>query len=309
MKKNSVFVVAAIAVLSFALAFPARGRAQSLTAASTPPAAGGFGRIDTDNGIQASRINLLSVPEKGIAGAGGEDGYGDRAIIICWHTFLSAKSVPTDFSLAELESQLDSIFELGYRFIDLRDALAGRISGKLNVVATIDDGHRTVPAAVEKVFAPRGIKPALFLYPAIIGTTDFAMKDAEVEKMIALGCWTGSHGYHHLFINDDLYRASRADFNKEIFKSKLKTEELTKRPALCIAYPYGAVSAITKSEAKRAGYCYGLSVRDGFIYADPRLNDEFELPRFVVTRQNWPELLALLRRNAAAQATAVPDGN
>lgn len=310
---------ACAAALGLTLAFAAGVRAQSMSAASTPPAAGGFGRIDVDGGIEATEIELIALPQSVAAApgqaamessgsvwngraalaAGASASLADRALIICWHTFLGVKNVPTDFSNDELARQLDSILELGYHFIDLRDALAGRFSGKLNVVATIDDGHRTVPFAVEKIFLPRGIRPALFLYPAVIGTTDFSMKDSDVARLETLGCWTGSHGYHHLFITEELYRTDRQNFDKEIFKSRLKTAELTGEPVLCIAYPYGALSAVTKQEVKRAGYSYGLSVRDGFIYADPRLNDEFELPRFVVTRDNWAGLIALLRRNAA----------
>lgn len=223
---------------------------------------------------------------------------GDRALLLCWHSFLGVPSVPTDFSLPELSAQLDALGALGYRFVDLEEALSGRLEGRLNLVATIDDGHRTVAQAVEKVFLPRGIRPTLFIYPAIIGTTDFAMGDAAVDRLEGEGCWIGAHGYHHLFVTEELYRNDRADFDKEIYKAKAKTEELSRLPVLAFAYPYGALSPVTKTELDKAGYAFGVSVKDGFLYADPALNDELELPRLVVTRENWPSILALLERNA-----------
>jgi len=231
--------------------------------------------------------------------------FRNRALLLCWHTFIGVSSVSTDFPVSELASQVDAISALGYRFVDLQDALSGRLEGALNVVATIDDGHRTVPLAMEKVFLPRGIRPALFVYPAIIGTTSFAMGDAAVQRLEGEGCWIGAHGYHHLYVTEELYKSDRADFDKEIYKAKIKTEELSGLPALAFAYPFGAFSPVTKAELERAGYAFGIcafgEVQDGFVYADSGLNDEYELPRLVVTRENWPSILALLKRNAQAQ--------
>lgn len=228
--------------------------------------------------------------------------FGDRAIVLCWHTFIGVSSVATDFPVSTLASQVDAIRALGYRFVDLEDALSGRLEGALNVVATIDDGHRTVPLAMEKVFLPRGIRPTLFIYPAIIGTTSFAMGDAAVQRLEGEGCWIGAHGYHHLYVTEELYKSDRADFDKEIYKAKAKTEELSRLPVLAYAYPFGAFSPVTKAELERAGYAFGLcafgEVQNGFVYADAGLNDEFELPRLVVTKENWPSILALLERNA-----------
>ncbi len=224
--------------------------------------------------------------------------FRDRALVLCWHTFLGASSVDTDFSKVEVAAQLDALQALGYRFVDLEDALAGRIEGHLNLVATMDDGHRSVPSGVEGVFLPRGIRPALFIYPAIIGSIPSAMDDEGLRRLQAEGLMVGAHGYHHLFVTEDLYKSSRADFEKEIFKAKDKTEALSRLPVLIYAYPYGAYSPITITEVARAGYAWGLAVRPGFVYAEPSLNQPYELPRLVVTRANWKDIYALLERNA-----------
>lgn len=221
-----------------------------------------------------------------------------RALILCWHTFLGASSVDTDFSKAEVAAQLDALQALGYRFVDLEDALAGRISGPLNLVATMDDGHRSVPSGVEGVFLPRGIRPALFIYPAIIGSIPSAMDDEDLHRLQAQGLLVGAHGYHHLFVTEELYKSDRVAFEKEIYKAKDKTEALSRLPVLIYAYPYGAYSPITVTEVVRAGYAWGLAVRPGFVYAEPRLNLDYELPRLVVTRANWKDIYALLERNA-----------
>jgi peptidoglycan/xylan/chitin deacetylase (PgdA/CDA1 family) len=225
--------------------------------------------------------------------------FEDRAFILCWHTFLGKESIPTDFSLAEFAAQIDRLRSLGYRFVTMEDLIFGRVRGSLNLVVTIDDGNHSVPAAYEEVLAPRGIVPAIFIYPAVIGTTFFAMKDSGVRELRDAGCIVGAHGYHHLFINQYLYDHDRALFNEEVFKSKVKVEAITGLPVYIFAYPYGAYSDITIRELKVAGFRFAFAVRRGFVYADSRLNSRYELPRTVVRRDQWADLLAFLERNAA----------
>jgi peptidoglycan/xylan/chitin deacetylase (PgdA/CDA1 family) len=231
----------------------------------------------------------------------------NRAFILCWHSFLGKDSLNTDFSLDELAAQLDALKALGYRFIDLDDALFGRIEGSRNLVATIDDGHRTISAAYEKVFAPRGIKPALLVYPAVIGASPYFMKDADLKTLADSGCSVGSHGYYHLYVTEKLYRSDRASFDKEIFKAKTSVETLTGLPSFVYAYPFGALDRITKLEVARAGYAFALAVKPGFVYADSRLNDRYELPRTVVLRDRWDGLIAFLARNVGTSKVVGPE--
>lgn len=228
----------------------------------------------------------------------------DRAFLLCWHTFLGKPDIPTDFSIDELSRQVDALLGLGYRFISLEDLLFGRFEGRMNLVATMDDGHRTVPAACAKVFAARGIVPAVFVYPAVIGATSYSMDAAQLRSLRDAGCLVGAHGYYHLFVTEALYRSDRAAFEKEIFTAKSRVESMSELPAYAYAYPFGALSPVTKREVARAGYAFGIAVKPGFVYADPRLNDPYELPRSVVTRDNWDALLAFLARNASGKGEA-----
>ncbi|MDP3178888.1 MAG: polysaccharide deacetylase family protein, partial [Spirochaetaceae bacterium] len=215
----------------------------------------------------------------------------------------------TDFSLAELAAQVDSLLALGYRFICLEDLLFGRFSGGKNIVATIDDGHRTVSDAVSKVFAARGIAPALFVFPGVIGKSEQYLDSTRLAVLRDEGSPLGSHGYYHLYLTETLYKRERAVFDKEVFTSKTKVEELTGLPAYAFAYPFGTISEVTKREVARAGYAFGLAVKPGFVYADARLNDPYDLPRTVVTRAAWKETFALLERNARTATEASPGGN
>jgi peptidoglycan/xylan/chitin deacetylase (PgdA/CDA1 family) len=233
--------------------------------------------------------------------------FSDRAFILCWHSFLGKKSLETDFALDELASQLDELKALGYHFIGLDDALFGRIEGSRNLVATIDDGHRTIAWAYEKVFASRGIKPALLVYPAVIGASPYFLKTEALQALVAAGCAVGSHGYYHLFVTEKLYKSDKAAFEKEIFTSKARVEAITGMPSYFYAYPFGAFDQITKDEVARAGFEFALAVKPGFIFADARLNDRYELPRTVVLRKGWADLVAFLARNAGSSTIAGPE--
>jgi peptidoglycan/xylan/chitin deacetylase (PgdA/CDA1 family) len=222
----------------------------------------------------------------------------DRAIVLCWHTFLGDKTLDTDFSIEELAAQLDSLAALGYRFIGLDDALFGRIEGSLNLVATIDDGHRTIPEAVSKVFSARGIRPSLLVYPAVIGSSQYFMKVDEVRDLCDEGSLVGAHGFYHLFLGPELRKENPPSYNKEIFKAKDAVEAMSGRPVYIYAYPFGAFDSIAKGDVAKAGYAFGLAVAQGFVYKDSRLNDPYELPRTVVQRDEWLTLYAFLKRNA-----------
>jgi len=231
----------------------------------------------------------------------------DRAFILCWHSFLGKNSLNTDFSLDELAAQLDALKALGYRFINLDDALFGRIEGCRNLVVTIDDGHRSIAWAYEKVFAERGIKPGLLVYPAVIEASPYFLKSAALRALVDSGCVVGSHGYYHLFVTEKLYKSDKAAFEKEIFKAKTSVEALTGLPSYIYCYPFGAFDQITKEEVARAGYEFALAVKPGFVYADARLNDRYELPRTVVLRDSWEKLVAFLARNVGTSKVAGPE--
>jgi peptidoglycan/xylan/chitin deacetylase (PgdA/CDA1 family) len=222
----------------------------------------------------------------------------DRAFVLCWHTFLGEKTLDTDFSTDELAAQLDALAALGYRFIGLDDALFGRIEGGLNLVATIDDGHRTISAAVSKVFASRGIRPSLLIYPAVIGSSQYFMKSEDIRELSGEGYPVGAHGFYHLYLGPELRKENPPSYKKEIFKAKDAVEAISGRPVFIYAYPFGTFDAIAKGDVARAGYAFGLAVMPGFIYKESRLNDPYELPRTVVQRDEWAALYAFLKRNA-----------
>jgi len=267
-------------------------------------------RMDDRGFLSASALSgLEGVP---VAGKAEKDyrvsDLGNRALVLCWHTFLGKEQFDTDFTLTEFAAQLDAIRALGYSFPTVDDFLAGRIRGGRNVIVTIDDGNHSIPAAIDKVLSPRGIVPTLFVYPAVLGTTDFSITDTELAALVARGIPAGAHGYHHLRVTEALYRESPKEFMQEIYKAKDRAEALSRSPILAYAYPYGALSPRTVAEVDKAGYAAGFAVGPGFVFANKDLDRLYELPRLVVLRSAWKDIYALLQRNAAEDGSATGGG-
>jgi peptidoglycan/xylan/chitin deacetylase (PgdA/CDA1 family) len=181
-----------------------------------------------------------------------------------------------------------NIRSLGYRFVTWDDILAGRAEGVSNVLITIDDGNGSIVPADKAVFAPMGIRPVLFIYPAIVTRVWYALKWQEISNLQAEGCAIGTHGYNHLYVNQALYTNDRASFNREIYFSKKDMEKHMATNIDLFGYPFGAYSAVTLDNLRKAGYRYAMTIDHGDIRLPLTNNkDMLLLPRWMVTKSEW----------------------
>jgi peptidoglycan/xylan/chitin deacetylase (PgdA/CDA1 family) len=212
----------------------------------------------------------------------------NSVIALCYHTFLGKEKISTDFSIPEFSNQMTSIRSLGYKFVTWDDILADRVEGVSNVLITIDDGNASVVNADKAVLAPMGIRPVLFIYPAIITRIWYAMKWQDVSNFVAEGCDLGVHGYNHLYVNQKLYDSDRASFNREIYFAKKDFEKHMATNLDLYGYPFGAYSAITLEHLRKAGYRYAMTIDHGDIQL-PLTNNKnpLLLPRWMVTKGEW----------------------
>ena len=102
--------------------------------------------------------------------------------VLCYHSFQGRK---TDYDVApeEFHKQMKEIRDLGYTFVRTEDVLSGRVSGDRNVWLTIDDGNESVQTVYDRTLKKFGIKPLLFIYPAIIGRVPYALKYKQLEAL------------------------------------------------------------------------------------------------------------------------------
>ena len=229
-----------------------------------------------------------------------------EVFVLCYHTFLDKKKVDTDISPADFERHLSEIESIGYRFVSMEDIYLNRISGKKNILLTIDDGNHSIKNIYESILIKKGIKPVLFISPAIIGKVKYALKSEDLKQYQDSGATLGGHGYYHMYVNEKLYNDDRSTFNREIYYSKKWLDEVSGRETRIYAYPFGVFSPVTKEHLIKAGFRASFSLRRGYMKVPIYMNDDlFDLPRWMVTKRSWPEIISKLKRDA----NCIPENN
>ncbi len=219
-------------------------------------------------------------------------------IILDYHTFLGSGKSSIDYTEQELADQLDQIRAMGYSFVSLDDAIAGRIEGKANIVITIDDGNHSIYPAFKRVFEPRGIKPYLFVYPAIVlGHVRYALTPDKLRALSQAGCGIGAHGYHHNPVTDKAWARNPADFMAEIERPGPALARILGTAPTMFAYPFGVYSSRAETALAAAGYTWAFAADDkvrSVLFDDPSL-DHFAVPRTITYRYGRRNLMKALR--------------
>lgn len=226
-------------------------------------------------------------------------------IILCYHTFLGTHTSSLDFSPAEMAADMNKIAALGYRFVTLEDAIAGKVEGSGNVVITIDDGNHSIYQAYRDVFEPRGIKPELFVYPAIISHRKFAATWEQLKEMEQAGCGIGAHGFYHEYLSPIAFERNEKKCLIEIDRPAAMLEKhLGVRPLL-FAYPFGEGSPRAEAALKQAGYTWAFlgDTKVVPVRLDSPTLDRYAVPRTIVYRWSFPDVFRALRKHLEATET------
>ena len=241
--------------------------------------------------IRLTLLVLVLIPALAAAAAG-------QVVILDYHTFLGNGTSSLDYTLADLAAQLDHIAALGYRIVDLDDAIAGRIEGKANVVITIDDGNRSDYAAYENVFKVRGIKPELFIYPFIIGRNKHALTPEQLKELASDGCGVGAHGFYHEYMTAKAYAHDPNKVMIEVTRPAPALQRLVGGRPILFAYPFGFGCQPVEDALRDAGYQWAFTASDkvsAVDFSDPGL-DHFNVPRTIVYHWNRANIFKFLEQ-------------
>ncbi|MCX8123647.1 MAG: polysaccharide deacetylase family protein [Spirochaetes bacterium] len=208
----------------------------------------------------------------------------NKVYVLVYHTFMG-KKVKYDISLDEFRNQMIELKTNGFTFVTFNDIKQGKIQGDKNICITIDDGHKTVLDAYYSVLKPLGIKPMLGINTFIIGKKPYVLTWEELKSLVHEGCSVASHGYFHLFINDELYTKNYRYFKLEVFESKKMLEEKLGITVDTFVYPFGVVTEIGKQALAQAGYTYAFTIKWGAVSL-PLVPNNLELPRYMY-QNNW----------------------
>ncbi len=222
-----------------------------------------------------------------------------KTIVLCYHTFIGLPWDKFDFSPKIFNKQIVSMKKLGYRFVSFQDMLSNTLTGNTNILITFDDGNQSVRSVYQNIVEKYGIKPILFIYPAIISHVHYALNYSDLQVFENEGAVIGAHGYYHLFVNEKLYKRDSVSFIREIYKPKDILSKNLKTNVNIYAYPFGAYSEVTVDYLKKAGYSYAFTIKPGPTKVPLGLNpDPYKLPRYLVTKSSWKYIYRLLKNNA-----------
>ncbi|MGA2142437.1 MAG: polysaccharide deacetylase family protein [Brevinematales bacterium] len=224
-----------------------------------------------------------------------------KTIALCYHTFIGLPWDQYDFSPLVFSNQIASMKKLGYRFVSFQEMQSNSLTGNTNILITLDDGNQSVRSIFQNILTMNGIKPVLFIYPAIISRMHYALNYSDLQEYENDGAIIGAHGYYHLFVTEKLFKKDSVSFNREIYKTKDVLGQKLNTNISIFAYPFGACSDITVVNMKKAGYDYAFTIKPGQIKVPlSRNTDPYRLPRYLVTKASWKYIYRVLKNNARA---------
>lgn len=209
----------------------------------------------------------------------------NEVTVLCYHTFLGKKNIPTDFSLAEFNQHMSVLRRAGYTFVTLAAVAAGHVSGSKNILMTFDDGHATAVTAYTQELAPWKIPAVFAIYPGTIEHGN-AMSWQQLTMLAAIpGNAIVAHGYWHEKLFDTFAQTHPQQFVDEIEKSKKVLQDKLGVSITAFVYPHGVISASAKEQLTKAGYLYAFGLAQKPLRIPLSDNpDLLALPRWMMTR-------------------------
>jgi peptidoglycan/xylan/chitin deacetylase (PgdA/CDA1 family) len=236
----------------------------------------------------------------GLAGLTTSRANAGPVLILDYHTFLGTHTSSLDFSDQEAIAQLREMESLGFQFVGLKDAIAGKTGDRLCIVLTIDDGNHSVFPAYFKIFKPLGLKPFLFIYPHAVDLSRFTMTSKQIQDLEKEGLDMGAHGYFHNPMGAYTWENNPESVRTEALKPAVPlTKIFGYRPTL-FAYPYGVAPPPVQELVKSAGYDWAFAANEKIVPVDfsaPQL-DHWLVPRTIVYRWNVAPLFRFLKTYA-----------
>ncbi|MBI3501765.1 MAG: polysaccharide deacetylase family protein [Bacteroidetes bacterium] len=133
-----------------------------------------------------------------------------------------------------------------------------------SIILTFDDGYEDNYTILFPVLKEFGFTAVIFLVTKQT-RNEWAMKEGEpelkmmnkemIKEMSGYGIEFGGHTRTHV----DLKKTPKEKFADEIAGCKKDVEEITGKPVVSFAYPFGAHNIETEQAVQNAGYKYGIS--------------------------------------------------
>ena len=178
-----------------------------------------------------------------------------------------------------LQAQLDELILRRWDVLSLgryADS-AGWANRRRAVLITIDDGYRSVADVALPIFARLGIRPTVFVVPALVGTSGVhpavpggeLLDAATLRAMACDGIDVGAHGWDH----QEMAGMSDAELDLHTRGAREAVADICGVPPRAFAYPVGTFDDRARRAVERAGFDVAFSVhRDAGQFAVSRID-------------------------------------
>lgn len=175
------------------------------------------------------------------------------------------------------ERQMDWLHRNGMRGVsvgELRQAhRAGRAHGLVGL--TFDCGYATFATRAAPILLRRGFTATVFVPAAQIGDRAALgpgldrplLTERQIRCVAGKGMEIGSHGLHHV----PLSYLEEEELTDELARARIRLEDVTGRPVIGFAYPYGQLSSREAIAVRKAGYEYACTIGRGPFEGDHAL--------------------------------------
>ncbi len=168
-----------------------------------------------------------------------------------------------------LEQHLQSLQELGYQSISMRDAAAGKGTHR-SVVLTFDDGYEDFYTTAWPLLKKYNYSATVYIISGKNGNG--FLTHEQIKELAASGIEIGAHTTGHMNLASHTPEEQQIDLTA----SKRALEKLTGTPVTTLAYPAGRYTSDTMRIASDIGFTSAVTTNFGIasIY-----DSAFELPR------------------------------
>jgi len=200
-------------------------------------------------------------------------------VVLMYHDIKTEPLNTFDVTRDDFSAQLDWLREKGYRTLSMDEFVFGvkkQSFPEKSVLITFDDGYEGICLHAAPELRKRNMRATFFIITetinkALEGYPYISMK--QLTELAADPLFSiGSHTMRHPFLT----RLSPQEQLEELTRSKTKLENLTGRPVLALAYPYGDYDASVIAALKESGYLAGFAVNDRGMANEPA---RYSIPR------------------------------
>ena len=200
-------------------------------------------------------------------------------VVLMYHDIKTEPLNTFDVTRDDFSAQLDWLREKGYRTLSMDEFVFGvkkQSFPEKSVLITFDDGYEGICLHAAPELRKRNMRATFFIITetinkALEGYPYISMK--QLTELAADPLFSiGSHTMRHPFLS----RLSPQEQLEELTRSKTKLENLTGRPVLALAYPYGDYDASVIAALKESGYLAGFAVNDRGMANEPA---RYSIPR------------------------------